>query len=138
MGLFARLFHKKRSIVRNKDTGNFLVRYYKSFCHAIDGFFYAAICEHNMAIIIVATLVTTLAGLYYNISVPEWLFVIGIIGAVTASEMINTAVEATIDLVTSEKHPLAKVAKDTASAATLVLSVTALIGAILIFVPKMF
>ena len=83
MGLFARLFHKKRSIVRNKDTGNFLVRYYKSFCHAIDGFFYAAICEHNMAIIIVATLVTTLAGLYYNISVPEWLFVIGIIGAVT-------------------------------------------------------
>ena len=131
MGLFARLFHKKRSIVRNKDTGNFLVRYYKSFCHAIDGFFYAAICEHNMAIIIVATLVTTLAGLYYNISVPEWLFVIGIIGAVTASEMINTAIEATIDLVT-------KVAKDTASAATLVLSVTALIGAILIFVPKMF
>lgn len=115
-----------------------MVRYYKSFCHAIDGFFYAAICEHNMAIIIVATLVTTLAGLYYNISVPEWLFVIGIIGAVTASEMINTAIEATIDLVTSEKHPLAKVAKDTASAATLVLSVTALIGAILIFVPKMF
>lgn len=138
MGLFAKWFHKKRSIVRNKDTGNFVIRYYKSFCHAIDGYCYAAICEHNMAIIITATIVTVLAGLYYEITIPEWLFVIAIIAAVTASEMINTAIEATIDLVTSEIHPLAKIAKDTASTATLVLSVAAFIGAILIFVPKIF
>lgn len=58
-----------------------------------------------------------------------------VFGSVAAAEMINTAIEAAIDLETSEIHPLAKIAKDTASSATLILSITALVGAVLIFTP---
>ena len=58
------------------------------------------------------------------------------IGAVTACEMINSAIEATIDLVTSDIKPLAKIAKDAASSATLILSITSLIGALIIFIPR--
>jgi undecaprenol kinase len=122
-------------ISRNKDTGNFLTRYVKSFFHAIYGIIYAILNEHNMIIILLAVLVTTAAGFYFQIRTYEWLFCILSFGLVSASEMINTAIEATIDLVTSEIHPLAKIAKDTASSATLILCITALIGAILIFVP---
>ncbi len=88
-----------------------------------------------MLIILLAIFVTTLTGFYFQIKTYEWLFCIASFGAVSASEMINTAIEAAIDLETSKMHPLAKIAKDTASSATLILSVTACVGAILIFVP---
>ena len=57
-------------------------------------------------------------------------------GMVSGSEMINTAIEAVVDLETIKEHPLAKIAKDTASSATLLFSITAFIGALVIFMPK--
>lgn len=128
----------KEKVIRNKDKGNFLVRYVKSFFHAIDGIIYTIKNEHNMIIMLLAVIVVTIAGLYFSISVPEWLFCIGMFGAVIASEMINTSIEAVVDLVSPEKNILAKIAKDTASAASLILSITACIGALLIFIPKIF
>ena len=126
-----------KSVLRNKDTGNFLVRYIKSFFNAINGIRYALFYEHNMIIIVAAIIVTTFAGFYFEISAYEWLFCILIMGMVAAAEMINTAIEAVVDLKTVETHPLAKIAKDTASSATLILSITAFIGALIIFLPKM-
>lgn len=127
----------KEKIVRNKDKGNQIERYIKSFFHAVDGIIYTTLHEHNMIIMILATIVVVIAGFMFSISTYEWLFCIGIIGAVIATEMINTAIEALVDLVTSELHPLAKIAKDTSSSASLVLSIVAFIGALIIFLPKM-
>ena len=126
----------KEKIVRNKDKGNMLIRYVKSLKHAIDGIIYTIKNEHNMIIMILATILVIIAGLYFKINTSEWLFCIGIIGAVMASEMINTAIEALVDLTTTKMHPLAKIAKDTASSASLILSITAFIGALIIFLPK--
>ena len=66
----------------------------------------------------------------------EWLFVILICFLIAAMEMINTAIEATIDLITTEVNPLAKIAKDTASSSTLLLCISAFIGGLVIFIPK--
>ncbi len=126
----------KRKIVRNKDTGTAIERYFKSFLHAVDGIIYSIMCEHNMIIIIVAALFTTMAGVYFSLNAYEWLFCITMFGCISATEFINTAIEAAIDLTTSEYNKLAKIAKDTASSATLILCVTAFIGALIIFVPK--
>ena len=134
MGLLERLFRK--GPIRNKEEGSSLQRYGKSFFHLLLGFIYCLRYEHNMIIIIIAAILVTACGFIFNISGGEWLFVISMIGAVTACEMINSAIEATVDLVTSDIKPLAKIAKDAASAATLVLSITSLIGAIIIFTPK--
>ena len=125
-----------KRILRNKDAGNFFVRYYKSFCHALSGIWYALKCEHNMIIIFVAAIVVVTAGLFLNLSAYEWLFCIMSIGMVSATEMINTSIEAVVDLETQKYHPLAKIAKDTASSATLIFSITAFIGALIIFLPK--
>lgn len=133
MGLFG---SKKKKVVRLKDSGTPLVRYEKSFRHAVDGFFYAVKEEHNMIIILLAALVAVLAGVLFRINQYEWLFCILVIGLVIAFEMVNTAIEATIDLAMPKIHPLARIAKDTASTATLVLSITAFIGACVIFIPK--
>ena len=135
MGLLEKIF-KKKTPVRNKETGTPIERYWKSFKHAIDGIIYCIKYEHNMIIIMIATVLVTLAGITYKLSAYEWLFIITMIGTISASEMINSAIEAAIDLYTTEIHPLAKIAKDTASSATLILCLTALIGGIIIFGPK--
>ena len=122
--------------LRNKDQGNFFIRYMKSFCHALNGLWYALRYEHNMYIILLAIVVVTSAGFYFQISIIEWLFCIVAMGIVTAMELINSAIEAICDLVTLESNPLVKIAKDTASGASLIFCLmSAIIGSI-IFIPK--
>ena len=126
-----------KQVLRNKDKGTKLERYKKSFFHAIDGIVYATSNEHNMLIIIPCMILAIVAGILFEISSVEWLFMTLVIGLVIGSELINTAIEAVVDLETLEYNPLAKVAKDTASSATLVFSIVAFIGALIMFVPKL-
>lgn len=127
---------RRKTPKRNKDTGTALERYIKSFDHAIDGIIYCLKNEHNMIIIFIATAVAIILGFTFKINSYEWLFIITICGLIASCEVINSSIEATIDLITTNVHPLAKIAKDTASSATLILCIVALIGAIVIFVPK--
>lgn len=53
-----------------------------------------------------------------------------------ALEMVNTAVEAVVDLVTEERRPLAKLAKDAAAGAVLIASIMAAVAGVMIFVPE--
>ena len=55
-----------QKVSRNKDKGNFLVRYIKSLIHALEGLKYAIVYEHNMIIIVAAIIVVTIAGFYFK------------------------------------------------------------------------
>lgn len=123
---------------RRKDTGNFLVRYKKSFFHALDGIKYAIKYEHNFIIIIMAIIITTVFGFIFNINSYEWLFVITSFALVFGCEMLNSAIEAVVDLETTKENKLAKIAKDCGSGATLIFCIMSLIGALIIFIPKIF
>lgn len=136
MGLREILF-KKNETIRNKDQGTALERYWKSFKHAIDGIVYCLKYEHNMVIIFTATILVTIFGFALKISGAEWLFVVFICGAIAACEVINSSIEAIVDLITKEYNDLAKIAKDTASSASLILCTVALIGGLIIFLPKL-
>lgn len=125
-----------KQVLRNKEKGTEAERYKKSFYHAIEGIVYAAKNEHNMIIIITCMVLAILAGLLFELNETEWLFTILVIGLVVGSEMINTAIEALVDLETLEYNELAKIAKDTASSATLIFSIVAFIGALIMFAPK--
>ena len=125
-----------KKVVRNKDTGNFFVRYWKSFKHAVDGIVYAIENEHNILIMMLATIVVLIASFLLNVSKIELILVVMCICTVIACEMINSAIEACVDLETTKEHPLAKTAKDCASGASLVLSVMSLFVAGIIFIPK--
>lgn len=121
---------------RNKDKGTILEKYFKSFIHSIDGFLYSLKNEQNVIIMLFASIIVIILGIAFKINFHEWLFCIIAIGTVIASEMINTSIEAIVDLITLEKNPLAKIAKDTASAASLILSIMALVIGLVIFLPK--
>ena len=125
-----------KKVVRNKDTGNFFIRYWKSFKHAVDGIVYAIENEHNILIMMLATIVVLSTSFLLNISKIELILVVICICTVIACEMINSAIEACVDLETTKQHPLAKTAKDCASGASLVLSVMSFLVAGIIFIPK--
>ena len=125
-------------IKRRKDSGNPILRYKKSFCHALDGIEYAIKNEHNFIIIVLAIIVTTILGFIFKINAYEWLFIITSFGLVFGCELINSAIEAVVDLTTTKINELAKISKDCASGATLVFSIMSFIGALIIFIPKIF
>ncbi len=125
-----------KKVERRKDEGNVIVRYKKSFFHAVDGIVYAIENEHNMFIMMVAALLVFLLAFLLPVSMEEIMVLVLCIGSVITCEMINSSIEATIDLVTLKEHPLAKIAKDTGSAASLIASGTSLICGLIIFLPK--
>ncbi len=121
---------------RRKDEGNIIVRYGKSFRHAVDGLVYAIENEQNILIMMIATIVVFLASFFLKVTKIELAFLVICIGTVISCEMINSAIEACVDLETTKENKLAKIAKDCASSASLVLSVMSLFVAGIIFIPK--
>ena len=119
---------------RSGIKGNHLERYIKSFINALNGIKYAIKYEHNFIIIITAIIITCILGIIFKITNIEWCIIIICFGLVFGCELINSALEATVDLVTIERKPLAKIAKDCASGATLIFSIMSLIIGIIIFI----
>ena len=111
-------------------------RFIKSFGYSIDGLKYAYKYEQSMTIHFLMVAVVLVAGFFLKISLFEWLICFMLMGLVMATELINTSIEAVVDLTCPKIHPLAKIAKDTASAAVFVFSVVAAISGLIIFVPK--
>ena len=111
-------------------------RLFKSFTYAFDGLKYAFKYEQNILVHTLATILVIIAGIFFKISITEWLALTLIIGLVIATELINTSIEATIDLITKEVHPLAKISKDTEDAAVLVFVLSAIVIGCIIFVPN--
>jgi diacylglycerol kinase (ATP) len=78
-----------------------------------------------------------IGGFVLHISQIEWFICLILFGLVMSLEMVNTAIEATVDLVTQERKPLAKKAKDVAAGAVLISAIMAAIIGCIIFIPKL-
>ena len=109
---------------------------YKSFGYAFQGIYTCISKERNMKIHCGLSVLVVIAGIILKLSVMEWCICLTLFGLVMALELVNTSIEAVVDLVTEERKPLAKIAKDTAAGAVLIeANMSAIIGCI-IFVPK--
>ncbi len=106
-----------------------------SFRHAFDGIM-IGVEERNMKIHFGFALLVIIFGLLLKISVTEWCFCFVLFGLIMGLELVNTAIEAVVDLVTEEYRPLAKRAKDTAAGAVLIAAIMAAITGLIIFIPR--
>ncbi|HEY0039290.1 MAG TPA: diacylglycerol kinase family protein, partial [Flavisolibacter sp.] len=93
--------------------------------------------EHNAWIHGGLTALALLLSIVLHISKTEWMLLIIIISFVWMAEIINTAIEKTMDFISLEKHPQIKLVKDLAAAAVLVSAVAALLIGTIIFLPKL-
>ncbi|HEL2495487.1 TPA: diacylglycerol kinase family protein [Streptococcus suis] len=93
--------------------------------------------ERNMKKHLASAILVVLAGLIFQVSVTEWLFLLLSISLVIAFEIMNSAIESVVDLASDYHfHLLAKNAKDMAAGAVLFVSGFALLTGLIIFVPK--
>ena len=109
----------------------------KSFYFALRGIWEGVKTERNIRIHSMMTVVVILLGAYVSLNWIEWLFVLIAVTGTIALELVNSALERVVDLVTEEYHPLARQAKDMAAATVLLYAVFSVIVGIVIFLPKL-
>ena len=97
---------------------------------------YAYLHEQSLTLHIVIMAIVIGCGIGFGISPLEWAITLVIGALVLVTELFNTSIEAVVDMVTGDYHPLAKIAKDTASAATFVASIIAAGMWLYVFVPR--
>lgn len=111
-------------------------RFLNSVKYSIQGLVYGYSNEQSLWLHGVCSLIAIILGFVLNITFNQWAIIIIALVIVLAVELLNTAIEATVDLVTKEIHPLAKIAKDCGSAAAFVSGIMALIICLFIFIPR--
>ena len=115
----------------------FLVSRIHSFRHAFHGWGYVLRTQRNAWIHSVIATAVFIVGLWIGLSPHDWAVIILTGAMVFAAEFMNTAIEAVVDLATSEHHPLAKIGKDVGAAAVLVAAMAAVLVGLLILGPPL-
>ncbi len=108
-------------------------RFFRSFHHAFEGIMYATRTQPNMRVHLAIAVLVLLATLALRLDRFYVVAIVVVISMVLSLELVNTAVEAIVDLLTVAHHPLAKTAKDAAAGAVLVASIGAGTAGYLIF-----
>ena len=109
------------------------IRSFKFSFEGLAGFFRK---EHNAWIHVLATLVVLGVSYWVGVTKTELLAIVFAIGFVWVAEIFNTCIERMMDYISLERHPDIKFIKDLASGAVLVAALTAVVVALIIFIPK--
>lgn len=112
-------------------------RLLRSFVFATHGLKHVVKYEQNMQIHLVCSLVVIILAWWLQFPLVHWMILLLVIGGMFSLEIMNTAIERTVDLYTTEFHPIAKRAKDVAAAAVFVYGVFAVVIGLLLFGPPL-
>lgn len=109
----------------------------ESFNHAVTGIIIAIKTEKNLRFHYFIAIFVIVLSLFFNFTRVEFLLLFFAISLVIITEMINTAIEKSIDIFTKEYHPLAKIAKDVSAGAVLISSINSIIVGYLLFFDRL-
>ncbi len=109
-----------------------------SIKNAWNGIVWSFRTQPNFKIHLTCALIAVLAGIFFHISRVEMTIIILTIVFGLGVEMVNTAIEAMTDLITTEWRTEAKIAKDVAAGMMLLTAIGTVIVALYIFYPRIF
>ena len=107
--------------------------FFRSFKYAFKGILKAIREERNLKVQLFIALVVIYSGFYFQLSDTEWMLILLCMGMVIGLELMNSAIESLVDLISPEWNPLAGKAKDIAAGAVLFVSIISLVVGILVF-----
>src|SRR3989344_2073160 len=107
-----------------------------SFKFAFAGLETALKQEPNFQVHVVIAILVLITAALLKFNTYEWLLTFFTIAYVIILELINTSLESIVDIVSPDKHPKAKVAKDVAASAVLVATILSIIVLFAMFIPK--
>lgn len=113
-------------------------RFLSSFGFAFKGLAYAFKTQLNFRVHCIALILVVGLGLFFKLDRSEWLWIVIAVVMVFSAELMNTALEVLVNLVSPQQHPKAGAIKDLAAGAVLITAVGALIIGLFIFLPKLF
>lgn len=108
-----------------------------SFNYAVTGILMAMKTEKNLRIHYLMSIAVIIFSLFFDFSRLEFMILLFAISLVIVTEMINTAIEKTIDIITKKYHPLAKIAKDISAGAVLISAINAVVVGYLLFFDRL-
>ena len=111
-------------------------RLIKSFGFAASGIRHTFKTQPNFRIHTVFCVLVVIAGLLFKLTAIEWLWILAAISMVLVSELLNTAIEALVDLVSPEYNKKAGIVKDVAAGAVFIAASIAVVIGLIIFLPK--
>ena len=106
---------------------------FDSFRFALDGILHGFRSQRHMRFHFCVAVLALLAGVVFQLERAELLVLTFAISMVIITELLNTAIESVVDLVTTTYHPLAKYAKDVAAGAVLIAALNACVVGVLLF-----
>ena len=113
-------------------------KFIKGFSYAYQGLSYAFSTQINFKFHVFAAACAVALGFYVRLSPTEWLWICTAIFLVLIIELLNTAIEVLVDLVSPAYHPKAGIIKDVSAAAVLITAFFAITVGLFIFLPKLF
>ncbi len=108
----------------------------ESLNYALEGLVVAIRTEKNIRVDIYITMLVIILSLIFGVTKSELKSILGAVTLVFFAELMNTAIEATVDISITRYHPLAKKAKDVAAGAVLLVTINAGVTGYLIFSRK--
>jgi diacylglycerol kinase len=103
------------------------------FLYAMTGIATAIREQRNLKVQLAIAVAVIVAGVYFQVTAPEWCILLLTIALVIGMEMMNSAIEDLVNLVTREHHPLAGKVKDIAAGAVLVMAIVAVVVGGIVF-----
>ena len=110
---------------------------FASFRYATAGLRYLLVSQRNARVQSGIGAVALVLAAALRVSRVEWAIITLLIALVLTLEALNSAIEATVDLVTSDYHPLAKIAKDVAAGAVWLMAIASAVIGVIIFLPPL-
>jgi len=109
----------------------------ESFNYAIQGLIYAIKTQRNMKFHIIIAMAVIIAGIFLDVTKVELIMLSLSITLVLLTEMVNTSIELSTDLIKDTFHPVARVIKDISAGAVLVASINSIVVGYLIFIHRL-
>ena len=109
---------------------NFIDAWKKAF----GGIWYALKTQRNLKIQLLIAIIVIICAIYFKLNIIECMFLSFATMLVIITEVMNTAIEETVNLCTDKFHPLAKLAKDVAAGAVVLSALNAVIIAVFIVI----
>ncbi|WP_232695360.1 diacylglycerol kinase family protein [Brevibacillus daliensis] len=113
-------------------------RLWRSFGYAAEGWRHAIKTQRNLQIHVGVALAVVVLAYLLQVTRLEFSLLLLTIALVWGLELMNTAIEAVVDLVSPDFHPLAKIAKDVAAGAVFIAVIIAVTIGIIIFGPPLY
>ncbi len=108
------------------------------FAHAWNGLKEAARTERNFRFHLAAAFLVVATGVFFRIETSQWAIIMLASGMVLTAELINTAIEKTMDYLKPDIHPRVKIIKDIAAGAVLIAAIFAAAAGLFVFLPELY